>query len=151
MNNIASKIATYILAPVILGASCLACLLQAAPVYAASATIESGMDQSQDCADYQKPTALSKTESVVMMDAQVGLSGIHQGMTAHADHNCASASENAAFENNARQSKLSLTAPAILPMLSFRAESSSRASNLGFLRFFPQKENFLTDCVIKRE
>lgn len=55
-----SRIATFLLAPVLLSVGCLSCLVQVAPVYAAtSPLLETVMDRSQDCEPSSEPAPVA--------------------------------------------------------------------------------------------
>lgn len=96
--------ATFLLAPVILSASCLSCLIRATPVYAATSTVvaEIQMDgQGQDCENYKKSTEESVTNNSTSQPVITMASGFHvTDRNVHVNHgtDCGHAYSQANFE-----------------------------------------------------
>lgn len=103
MKSLISKMATSLLAPVILSASCLSCLIQVTPVYAAAPTAaEIRMDgQGQNCENYKKPTEESVTNISTSQPVISMTNGFHvTDRNVHVNHgaDCGHAYSQANFE-----------------------------------------------------
>ncbi len=152
MRLLASKVATFLLAPLILGASCLSCLVQAIP--ASAATVQ--MDRmEQDCADYKAPLSQKqKTVETSTIQTQVPVLALAYGGSAHAGHdaNCQAAT-NGAVLDNFQKTDLSITngsSPVVSPVI-FSVDTKTTPRFFDYQQTINQNNHFLVGIVVKRE
>lgn len=151
MSKLTSKIATFLFAPVILGASCLTCFLQAMPVSAATIS----MEQNQDCADYQNPIQTSESAPAISINEPVLALVAYSGMSPSANHisgcKVVMDMDNVAFEIKKQQPKQNFNKLAVLHTYFDHGNYQKQRLHFDLFKTSPKKNNFLTGSVIKRE
>lgn len=156
MKSFISKTATFLLAPIILSASCLSCLIQATPVYAATSTSAEIQinNQGKDCESYKKTTEESVTDVMTSQSVALMTSVLHTAdRGVHANHgtDCGHAYSQTKFEIKTFQ-------PANFRPIAlgiFNNEQSPSDYNNRFYLDPPnvliKNKNFLTGTTIKKE
>ena len=143
MSSFVSKVATMLLAPIILGASCFSCLIQATPVYAAvPISVEMRMDQYQDCDNGSKLAFASVMEAVHFSDRNI-----------NANHgtDCRTEYRHPDFNIKPIQSGDTLSIAMIGSALDFDTYVSDRRPSVHSPRVFPRRKDFLIGTTIKKE
>ena len=132
MSKFASKVATFLFASIILGASYLTCFLSAMPVSAATIPMQHNQNYT---------------------DESVGIPFTHSAISPSEKHGavCKVTADNAVFELKSQRSNQDLNGFTALNTRSFYNET--RIQLLHFNRFttFPSKNIFLVGSVISRE